>query len=149
MPRGKVLPPTYLYGTIALMVALDILLPGARLLHMPWNLLGLVPLVAGAGINLWADQEFKRYGTTVRPFQSSSALVTTGAFRFSRNPMYSGFVLGLIGIAMLLGSLTPYLLIPVFMAFITQAFIRIEEQMLQARFGTAWNQYRQRVRRWL
>jgi protein-S-isoprenylcysteine O-methyltransferase Ste14 len=149
MPRGKVLPPTYLYGTMALMVVLDMLLPGARLLHRPWNMLGLLPLVAGAGINLWADQEFKRYGTTVRPFQTSAALVTTGAFRFSRNPMYSGFVLGLIGIAMLLGSLTPYLLIPGFMGVITLVFVRGEERMLQAKFGAAWQQYRRKVRRWL
>ncbi len=149
MPRGKVLPPTYLYGTIALMVALDILVPGPRLLHWPWDLLGLLPLLAGAGINLWADQEFKRYGTTVKPFQASTALVTTGVFRFSRNPMYCGFVLGLIGIALLLGSTTPYLLIPAFVLLITRVFIRVEEQMLHARFGPAWEQYQQRVRRWI
>lgn len=48
-------------------------------------------------------------GTTVKPFQESTALITDGVFRLSRNPMYLGFVLVLTGIATLLGSLTPWL----------------------------------------
>ncbi len=149
MSRRKILPPTYFYAAIGLMVALAVLLPGARVLPVPWNFLGLVPLIAGVGIAFWAEREFKHYGTTVIPFEQSSVLVTSGAFQYTRNPMYVGFILALAGIALLLGSLTPFLVILVFAVLITAVFIRAEERMLQEEFGQEFQEYRQKVRRWI
>lgn len=149
MSRRKILPPTYFYAAIGLMIALAVLLPGARVLPVPWNFLGLVPLFAGVGFAFWAEREFKHYGTTVIPFEPSSVLVTTGAFQYTRNPMYVGFILALTGIALLLRSLTPFVVIPVFAVLITAVFIRAEEHMLQEEFGQEFQEYRQKVRRWI
>lgn len=149
MPEKRILPPIYLYAAIGLMVILHVVIPGVQVLSSPLIFLGLLPLVLGVVINLLADNAFKQQGTTVKPFEESSALVITGVFRFSRNPMYLGFVLGLIGIALLLGSLTPWIVIAVFAVLMDAMFIRGEENMLAARFGQDFLEYQRQTRRWI
>jgi len=149
MSAKKILPPTYLLAALALMVALHLLLPGPRLLSGLFTLLGLVPLLAGVAINLVADGEFKRLGTTVKPGEESTTLVTTGVFRLSRNPMYLGFVLVLVGVALQLGTLTPWIVVLAFVVLVDVLFIRPEEDMLEETFGQAFLDYKRRTRRWL
>ena len=86
-PSRGPLPPVLLLVSIVAMVVLHFALPGARLVLGPWRALGAIPLAAGAGLNIWADGHFKKAGTAVKPFEPSSALVETGPFRLSRNPM--------------------------------------------------------------
>jgi protein-S-isoprenylcysteine O-methyltransferase Ste14 len=148
MQLQKLLPPTYLYLAIALIIVLHILVPGPQVISSPWRYLGVMPLVLGSAFSVLADQAFKRFGTTVKPFMESTYLVTDGVFRLSRNPMYLGFVLLLIGIAILLGSVTPWLVVAGFPFLMENRFIQTEEKMLEARFGSTWLEYKQRVRRW-
>lgn len=143
------LPPTYLFIAIVVMVLLHLLLPGAKIIAYPWRLVGFVPLLLGFLINLIADQAFKKNHTTVKPFEESTSLITTGVFRLSRHPMYLGMVLMVGGIALLLGTLTPFLVIPVFALLMEMMFVRIEERMLASKFGDAWWQYQKNVRRWI
>lgn len=131
------------------MVALHFLFPFPRIIQPLWNLLGIVPLALGVTINLMADRAFHQANTTVKPFIELSTLVTEGVFRISRNPMYLGFVLILIGIAVLLGSLTPYVVILAFAIFLDRTFISVEERMLAEKFGAQWENYRQSTRRWI
>jgi protein-S-isoprenylcysteine O-methyltransferase Ste14 len=100
-------------------------------------------------INLIADGKFHEVETTVKPFEKSSTLVTGGVFRISRNPMYLGFVLILLGIAILLGSLSPYLIVILFWIAMEKVFIETEEKMLESKFGSRWTEYKTSVRRWL
>jgi protein-S-isoprenylcysteine O-methyltransferase Ste14 len=75
--------------------------------------------------------------------------VTTGVFRISRNPIYLGFVLVLLGTVVLLGSLTPWLLAVAVAVFLHAVFVRFEETRLEEVFGEAWAAYKRKVRRWL
>jgi protein-S-isoprenylcysteine O-methyltransferase Ste14 len=143
------LPPAYLFAAILLMAGLHFLLPVAQVAPFPWDLLGAVPLGLGVALNLLADRAFKRSGTTVKPFEESHALVTDGVFRISRNPMYLGFVLILLGIAVLMGSLTPHTVVVLFAVVIDVVFVRAEESALGERFGDTWLRYKARVRRWI
>lgn len=143
------MPTTYLLIAIIMMVAIHFLFPAVTIIPLVWNLLGIIPLLLGVVINLVADGAFHRVDTTVKPFEESTALVTSGAFRISRNPMYLGFVLILIGIAVLLRSLSPYVVILAFVILIQGMFITVEERMLANKFGERWQQYRQNTRRWL
>src|SRR5208337_2720588 len=102
-----------------------------------WNLIGIVFILIGLYLELAADGAFHRAGTTVTPYDESQALITQGVFRFSRNPMYLGFALLLFGAAGLFGTLTPFLVTPVFMILIERRFIRGEEAMLEHTFGEA------------
>ena len=149
MKPMKIMPTTYLLLAMLVMIATHFLFPGLLIIPPLWNLLGLIPLVMGVVINLVADGAFHKANTTVKPFEESSVLVTDGIFRISRNPMYLGFVLTLIGIAILLRSLTPYVVILAFAIWIQSRFITVEERMLAKKFGTEWQMYKRSTRRWL
>jgi protein-S-isoprenylcysteine O-methyltransferase Ste14 len=149
MKRNNILPPTYLMISIFVMVLLNILLPWTRIIPAPWNLMGATLLILGILINVITDNAFRLAGTTVKPFEKSTLLVTSGLYRFTRNPMYLGFVSVLTGLAILLGSVTPFLIIPLFIILIDRRFITAEERMLAARFGGTWQEYETRTRRWV
>jgi protein-S-isoprenylcysteine O-methyltransferase Ste14 len=149
MNAKKIMPTTYLLIAIVAMAALHFLFPAMKIVPPPWNLLGIIPLALGITLNLVADNAFRRANTTVKPFEKSSALITTGAFRLSRHPMYLGFVLILIGIAVLMGSLTPYIVVLAFAVLIDRWFIGTEEAMLAETFGVEWEKYKRTTRRWL
>lgn len=85
----------------------------------------------------------------MKPFEESSALVTHGVFRISRNPMYLGMTLMLLGIALFLGSVTPFLVVIALPVIFDRVFISPEERMLEETFGDQFREYRKRVRRWI
>jgi len=143
------LPPTYFFGAIVLMGLLHLVVPLEPIIPAAWRLTGILPIAIGLVISVLADRQFKQRGTTVKPFEESRALVTDGMFAFSRNPMYVGFVLVLVGLALCLGSITAFPVIPIFIAVMDFVFIRPEEKMLEQTFGDAFNKYRKRVRRWI
>jgi len=149
MKTKPILPPVYFLISIAAMALLDFLGTIFDFARYPWNLLGLVPLVFGVALNLIADAAFKKAHTTVKPFKTSTALVTTGVFRFSRHPMYLGMVLILLGIAILMGSFSPLIVIIIFAVLMELVFVRTEEKMLEQNFGSAWTDYQSRVRKWV
>lgn len=149
MKAKKIMPTTYLLIAIVAMIMVHFLFPAMRIVPPIWNLLGIIPIALGVIINLIADKAFHRANTAVKPFEESSALVTSGAFRITRNPMYLGFVLILIGIAVLMRSLTPYLVIIAFAILIDRMYITVEERMLAEKFGPDWIAYKEKTRRWL
>ena len=139
----------YLFASLASMVLLQFFIPVYQLAPYPWNVAGIIPLALGMALNIVADRAFKITGTTVNPFEVSTTLITSGAFRFSRNPMYLGMVMILTGVAFLLGSLSTFIIIPIFAITIDRVFITTEEKMLDERFGNKWRQYKANVRRWI
>ena len=149
MKSKRVLPPTYLLVALLMMVALHFVLPVMKIIPKPWNLIGIIPLLCGIALNLSADGAFKKVGTTVKPFQESSVLVTTGAYGISRHPMYLGYVLILLGVAAMLRSLTLFVVVPIFAVLMEAVFMRVEERMIEERFGEAWAAYKDSVRRWI
>ena len=96
-----------------------------------------------------ADKAFKEFDTTVKPFEASSHLITDGVFRISRNPMYLGMFLILIGLGLSLGSLLPIIFPFIFARIIKRRFILAEEKMLKEKFGKEWLFYKNEVRRWI
>ena len=92
---------------------------------------------------------FKRAGTPVVPFETSTALVIRGWYRVTRNPMYLGLALVLAGVGVLQGSVGALLPLPVFIAILHFRFILGEERLLEELFGEEFRAYRLRVRRWI
>jgi protein-S-isoprenylcysteine O-methyltransferase Ste14 len=145
----NVLPPTCLAMAIILIFILHFSFPAAEVTGMSWKLAGMLPVLLGVVLNPSADSSLRRHGTTVKPFRESSALVTEGVFRLSRHPMYLGFIIILGGISVLLGSLTPFLLVIAFAVFLGLVFIREEERMLEEQYRGRWREYRDSVRKWI
>jgi len=149
MKKRRTLPPTYFLSALVVMALMHWGMPITELVSYPWNMIGVVPLLIGGLLNLVADAAFKKRGTTVKPFEASTTLITDGVFRVSRHPMYLGMVLILCGLAILMGSLSPFIVVIVFGILMEQIFIRIEESMLFDKFGTAWLEYKTQTRKWL
>ncbi len=147
--KKQALPPTYLLVSLLLMLAFHYLFPIFRLVPGLWVLSGILPMVLGIGVNIVADRLFTQARTTVNSFGEPTILVTEGVFKITRNPMYLGMVLVLLGVAIMLGSLSTFLVIPIFVWLITVRFIKFEERMLADKFGSKWLDYATRVRRWI
>jgi protein-S-isoprenylcysteine O-methyltransferase Ste14 len=148
MPK-KIMPTTYLLVVLIAIILLHFFAPISRIITPPLNLVGLLLLVPGVAMNLLADRAFKEQNTTVKPFDESRVLITDGVFSISRHPMYLGFVLILLGVALLLGSISPYPVIIAFAILMDVGFIRMEERMLEAQFPEAWQKYKSQIRRWI
>ena len=149
MNRKPILPPTWLFASVVLMVGLHFVLPLARIVPAPWNLAGLLPLVVGLWLNVRASGLFRRASTTIKPFERPASLVADGPYRFSRHPMYLGMALVLVGVGVMLGTLGPLVVVPAFVWAMEVAFIRAEERDMEAVFGEEYRAYRRRVRRWI
>lgn len=105
----------------------------------------------GASFDMAGLLAFRRAKTTVNPMtpQRSSSVVSTGVYRFTRNPMYLGMVFFLLAWAVYLSSAWALLGVPLFMAYISRFQIQPEESALADRFGKSYTDYCARVRRWL
>jgi protein-S-isoprenylcysteine O-methyltransferase Ste14 len=147
--HGINLPPTYFLMALVLMALLHYAIPLAQILVAPYRYAGFVIMALGIALGLWALQHFRRVRTGIIPFSPATALVTSGPYRFTRNPMYLGMAGTLLGAALFMGSLTPFIVIPAFMAVIAERFIAPEEAMLERNFGHAYLAFKAKVRRWL
>jgi protein-S-isoprenylcysteine O-methyltransferase Ste14 len=143
------LPPVYWLAAMLLMAALHVLVPVRQLLPWPWRWLGLLPLASGSMLAGWSVRTIVRRKTTLKPGEVSTSLVTDGPFRLTRNPIYLGMVFVLAGVALLFGSFSVWVAIPVFVWLIGRNIIPVEETILGEAFGEQYRQYRRRVRRWI
>ena len=130
-------------------VAATLLFPPPRLPAPMAQVLGAALVGSGLVVNVWAVRTMVRGGTSPDALRPPAVLMTWGPFRFSRNPMYLGFVLIYAGGGLLLNSLWIVLLAGVVVAGVTQAIIVRDERLLEKRFGDEYRTYRARVRRWL
>ncbi|HCJ27952.1 MAG TPA: isoprenylcysteine carboxylmethyltransferase family protein [Pseudomonas sp.] len=110
---------------------------------------GWVLIALGVLLMVWAACEMFRHHTTLNPYGKPSSLLQSGPFRFSRNPIYLADTLVYCGIALLLASLWPWLLLPLLIASMQRTVIVHEEHLLTRLFGDQYRAYRRRVRRWL
>lgn len=106
--------------------------------------------LCGGGVALAGDLEFKRAKTTINPFRphTATALVTSGIYRYTRNPMYVGLALVLLGWAAFLCSASALLGPVAFVLYIGRFQIAPEERVLSSKFGAAYAHYTSRVGRW-
>jgi protein-S-isoprenylcysteine O-methyltransferase Ste14 len=113
--------------------------------------LAIVIALVGFAIGLAAMVSFRRAKTTMNPIKpgAASSLVTSGVFRFTRNPMYLSLFLYLLAWAVYLSNWLALLLVPVFVLYINRFQIQPEERTLSALFDPEYAAYKSRVRRWL
>ncbi|MEK9671169.1 MAG: isoprenylcysteine carboxylmethyltransferase family protein [Rhodospirillaceae bacterium] len=145
----RLLPPVYFLGTLAVMLELAYFLPLTIVVTPPATYAGWALIATGFVIVITVWWRFEQAETTIKPYEVSTRLLTEGPFRFSRNPIYSAMVLGLLGAGVVLGAASAFLVIPVFIWLIRRKFIAVEEAMLEDAFGDDYRAYKSRVRRWL
>lgn len=148
MKKG-ILPPTYFMLLLVLLVGAHFVFPIARVVFPPYNYAGVVFVVFGVVINLWADNLFKKNNTTVKPHESPTSFIASGPFSFSRHPMYLGMMAILMGAAVFLGSITSFVFPLAFVVLMESEFIPLEDKAMSERFGSEYADYKKRVRRWM
>lgn len=145
-----VAPPPLLYlAALVLVFALQWSwpLPILNLAVTAW--LGWVVLVLGLALNLWGAWSMKRARTPINPYRSVESIVTAGAFRVSRNPLYVGLDLVLLGVTLMLDSLWGIVVLLVVLVVMHFGVILPEERYLEEKFGDPYRRYREAVRRYL
>lgn len=144
----RLLPPVLVLILLGLMAAAHRWYPGPEWLAAGRRVAAAVPLAAGVLLLVAARLRFVRHRTNIMTFGVPDRLVTDGPYRFTRNPMYLGFALVLLGAAAGSGRLVPLLLALVFVPVADRWYIAFEERRLAEVFGDTWQDYRRRVRRW-
>ena len=147
--KSKILPPTYFIVLLLLSIGLHFVFPIKKIIFPPYTYLGILLIIFGIVINIWADALFKKSKTTVKPHEKPISLETSGPFHISRHPMYLGMAAILLGVSVMLGSLIPFLFLIIFIIIMETKFILIEEKNLEKTFGKKYLDYKKKVRRWI
>ena len=113
------------------------------------RLAGLAIIAGGVAIALWAEIAFLRAGTATLPIYPSSTIVSSGIYRFSRNPMYLGMSLFTAGLVLAFNSAWYLATLACAIVAVTRLAIVPEEKYLERKFGQSYLGYKTRVRRWL
>jgi protein-S-isoprenylcysteine O-methyltransferase Ste14 len=149
--KTLLIPPVWFLIFAVSIVAVGRALPGPVYLAPGRGIISMILALAGLGIAVWALVQFSREKTTYKPEVPSkaTALVTDGVYRITRNPMYVGMALVLLGIAIGLGTILGLLLVPVFIGLLTAVQIVPEERALSRLFGDDYEAFKRRTPRWL
>ena len=116
---------------------------------VPAGWVGGMVFVLALALFAWAIATITRAGSNVPPNLPTTTIVETGPYRFTRNPIYLGMFLGLVGLAIAFDSLWLLVMLVPFTLAIRYGVVAREEAYLERKFGDAYRQYRARVRRWL
>jgi protein-S-isoprenylcysteine O-methyltransferase Ste14 len=143
-------PPVLLAGGFVAAALLGRLapLPWPGLDDLPARIIGYGLGAAGVALVAWGLLTLRNAGTTMQPHKRVDRLVTHGAFRFRRNPIYMGEVLIFLGLAQVTGNIWFAIIAPAFALAVLVLAILPEERHLEARFGEAYLDYKARTRRW-
>ncbi|HDY7777565.1 methyltransferase family protein [Vibrio vulnificus] len=146
----KLLPPFLFLTFIIVMgfVRWGVGLP--QLLDFPYNLSGIPIIGIGLILSILGKQLFNKLGTNIQTFDEPTVLVTSGIYKYTRNPMYLGLTIAMLGFSILMGgSLSSFLLAIAFFLITDRWYISYEEQMMYTKFGIEYEEYCRKVRRWI
>lgn len=147
--RKIILPPVLLLTCLVAMITLKKLGYATPAVTGTVKTAGFLVIAVGIALPVWSAQIFKRIETNIIPYKSPDKIVTEGPFRFSRNPMYLGMLLVLIGTSIRLGTAESMVFVILFFCVANWWYIPFEEAKMEKVFGDQFTNYAQRVRRWI
>ena len=147
----RIPPPLIAIGLILVAWLLSYLWPSLTLSFTGQRFLAIACVAAGFGLDVLSLKHFWSHRTTVNPLkpEATSSLVKSGPYRFSRNPMYLGLLMILIGAVIWFGNPIGVVVTPLFVALINRLQIIPEEVVMQSKFGEEFERYQAEVGRWL
>lgn len=149
-PKPKtVLPPLWAVVLLLISIGLGRYLPILEVVSPPFSRFGFLSIGLGTALNFWAFVLFCNHRTTIKPYKEPSTLMTTGIFGITRNPIYLGVVLILLGVSIRVGAVTSFISPLVFFLVCDRRFIPLEEGIMERVFGKAYIEYKEKVRRWI
>ena len=123
--------------------------PPDTFLYLPYKLMASIFIILGFTGLILAWLQFKKSDAAVCPTAETSRIIKSGMYRYSRNPMYLGMLLILLGASFIMDTLTSMLPPAAFFLIIDKIFIPFEEEKLLSSFGDSYNEYLMTTSRWL
>lgn len=145
----KPVPPVWMLLGIAGAACVGFFGIGPRIIDNPWTYSGYALALLGFVGVVLCFRRFRAHKTAIRPGRESNALVTSGLYRYSRNPIYVAITLVVLGASIASGHAAAFVFPVLFVAVIDRLFITMEERMLARTFGERYDAYRATTRRWL
>lgn len=145
----KLLPPHLFLIALTAMIVLHVAQPEPRWASETQLMAGLALTAVFIGFAFIGAAQFRRHRTNIHTFRRPDTLVTTGLFRWTRNPMYLGFAGALAGAAVAMNCLSGLVITLLYVVVADRWYIRYEERMMADTFGPAYADYRAKTRRWL
>ena len=145
----RIPPPIYFLAGLLVMLLLHSYAPIGRWLNSSWRYSGIIIILFGLCLSIGSGIYFRKLGTNPRPGAQAKILVTKGVFRYTRNPMYTGLITMLIGVSIVLGTLSPPFAIPIVFVILHTQFVLREERWMEEWFGESYIQYKRRTPRWI
>ena len=147
---GVIVLPPLLYGiAFAVVLLLHWLWPLPVFSHTATFWVGVAAISAAAALAAWGAVSLRKAGTNINPSLPTTALVASGPFRFSRNPLYVALSLMFLGMSLAVNSLWGVLVLLPLLLVMHYGVILREERYLEAKFGETYRQYCSKVRRYL
>jgi len=145
----KIYPPLMVLAGILSQLLIGYVAPVQPILNETWQYIGVGLMLFGFAVILLVARGFRKNETTIIPDGQPSTLMENGIFAYSRNPIYFGMTIFLLGSALAVGHIWALVIVPVFVLLVQQIWIVKEEETLEAEFGQIYRNYKMRVRRWL
>lgn len=145
----KVIPPALFLVCAFLIVGVSILIPEIIFLQPPISYIGIILIIVGLAITVRIRKMFDLIDTEIHTFKKPRQLVQTGFFKISRNPIYLGFTISLVGVWILTGNLIGIIGILIFSLISNFWYIPYEEKIMEKEFGEDYRIYKSKVRRWI
>lgn len=146
----KILPPFLFMMFVVIMGGICWGMGSLHNVIYPFTLIGLPFIVAGLLLAIVGKRLFRRLGANIMTFDEPSALITDGVYKYTRNPMYLGFVIAMAGFSLLMGAaVTSFLIAGLFFIITDRWYIVFEEKAMHHKFGLEYEEYCREVRRWI
>ncbi|MBI3027458.1 isoprenylcysteine carboxylmethyltransferase family protein [Candidatus Woesearchaeota archaeon] len=145
----KIKPPYIAFSLLFLSWLADYLLQQFRFIYSPYNKAGIVIIILGLSLTFSAFYFFKKNKTPIIPGQKPTFVVAEGPYKFTRNPMYLGVTIALLGAAIFFGNALSFLSPLIFFLIMNYYFVPFEENLMKNLFGKKYLNYKKRVGRWI
>ena len=143
------MPDGYFIILIVMSVLFHFLFPIEKIIYYPFSLIGIILVIGGILVAFVTNSVLLKERTSIKPFENPCELVTSGLFKFSRNPIYLGMMIALFGVEIILGSLFSFIFPIIFVIIINKTIIPVEEKNLERLFGKKYLDYKKKVGRWI
>ena len=145
----RIKPPHIAFTLLFLSWLADYLFPQFRFIYGKYRYVGILIFIFGLSITFYSFYLFKKNKTPILPGQTPTFVVMAGPYKFTRNPMYLGVAIGLLGISIYIGNLLSLLSPLIFFIVMNIVYAPFEEKLLEKIFGKKYLDYKKKVRRWV
>jgi len=146
--KKKIVPDVYFCSLLILSILFHFLVPISKIISYPYTLSGILLIICGFALTLSTNSALLKQRTSIKPNEIPTVFISSGPFKLSRNPIYLGMAIILLGVETLLGSLSPLVFPVIFVIIMNSLIIPGEENTLEKKFGEEYLEYKKRVRRW-